>query len=290
MKRQKEPSPMPFACLYLLRGGLARMIYKLNKLEILALKNEIVEWTKVMLKNTGGEKAVLGISGGKDSSVVAALLVEAIGKHNVIGVLMPEGVQDDIDYANDLVKYLGIKSVETNIKGITDEVLLAVNSINKDLVPNVSRQTALNVAPRVRMTVLYGISQSIDKSRVINTSNLSEDWVGYATLYGDTTGAFSPLGMLTSDEVVALGEVLGLADKFLSKAPSDGLTGKTDEDVFGFSYAVLNRYIREGVIDDPEIKEKIDRMHFYSRHKFLPIPMYNSKLPIAADDIAGVYR
>ncbi|MDY0235659.1 MAG: NAD(+) synthase [Gudongella sp.] len=262
----------------------------LKKLDLIALQNEIIEWTKIMMKQTGGEKAVLGISGGKDSSVVAALLVKALGKENVIGILMPNGIQNDISYSNELVEYLGIPSIETNIKNITDSVLLAVDSIKNDIVPTVSRQTGLNIPPRIRMTVLYAISQSIDNSRVINTSNLSEDWVGFATLYGDATGAFSPLGMLTSDEVVQLGEVLGLPDKFLSKAPSDGLTGKTDEDVFGFTYEVLNKYIREGIIDDLTIKEKIDKMHLISRFKFLPIPMYNSKLPIVADDIADIYK
>ena len=276
----------PFCFLW--KEGVEIMIIK--KLELLALQKDIIEWTKSMMKNIGGEKAILGVSGGKDSSVVAALLVEAIGKENVIGVLMPNGVQDDISYANDLVEYLGIESIEVNIKSITDEILLSVGSIENNLVPFISQQTILNIPPRVRMTVLYAISQSIDNSRVINTSNLSEDWIGYATLYGDNTGAFSPLGMLTSDEVVQLGEVLGLPDKFLAKVPSDGLTGKTDEDVFGFSYAVLNRYIREGYIENPSIKEKIDAMHRYSRHKFLPIPMYNSKMPIEADDIADVYK
>ncbi len=154
----------------------------------------------------------------------------------------------------------------------------------------ISKQTRLNLAPRVRMSLLYAVSQSIDDARVINTSNLSEDWIGYATLYGDTAGAFSPLGMLTSHEVIQIGEFIGLPEKFVIKEPSDGLTGKTDEDVFGFSYHVLNRYIRKGTIDDKEIKDKIDRMHKYSRHKFLPIPMYQPGLDIKANDIANIYR
>ena len=251
---------------------------------------DLIKWIKDSMLNTGGDKAIIGISGGKDSSVVAALCVKALGKENVIGVLMPDGIQNDISDSKDICEFLGIESIEVNIEGMTKSFLDALNGIDKNIVPNVSKQTILNLPPRVRMTLLYAVSQSIDNSRVINTSNISEDWIGYATIYGDTAGAFSPLGMLTSDEVVQVGEFLGLPSKFVIKKPSDGLTGKTDEDVFGFSYEVLNKYIREGICEDKYIKEKIDNMHKYSRHKFLPIPMFNSALPIKAKDIADVYK
>ena len=251
---------------------------------------DLIEWIKDSMVSTGGEKAIIGISGGKDSSVVAGLCVKALGKENVIGVLMPDGIQNDISDSKDICEFLGIESIEVNIEGMTKSFLDALNGIDKNIVPNVSKQTILNLPPRVRMTLLYAVSQSIDNSRVINTSNISEDWIGYATIYGDTAGAFSPLGMLTSDEVVQIGEYLGLPSKFVIKKPSDGLTGKTDEDVFGFSYEVLNKYIREGICEDKDIKEKIDNMHKYSRHKFLPISMFNSALPIKAKDIADVYK
>lgn len=262
---------------------------KLEAEELGILKEKLVLWTKDMMNKSGGNKAIIGISGGKDSSVVAALCVEALGNKNVIGVLMPDGRQSDISYSKEICSFLEIKSVEVNINNITNAILDSIGFISSDLIPEVSKQTRLNIPPRVRMTLLYAVSQSIDNSRVINTSNLSEDWIGYATVYGDTTGAFSPLGMLTSDEVVQVGGLLGLPDKFLTKAPSDGLTGKTDEEVFGFSYDILNRYIREGVIEDPIIKEKIDNMHQYSRHKFLPIPMFSAGLPIEAIDIENIY-
>ena len=138
------------------------------------------------------------------------------------------------------------------------------------------------------MTLLYALAQSLD-AVVINTSNLSEDWVGYATIYGDTAGAFSPLGQLTTEEVIALGRTLGLSEKFLVKAPSDGLTGKTDEEVLGFSYPLLNRYLREGICEDPAIKERIDKLHRQSRFKFLPIPMFEAPYEILAEDIAHIY-
>lgn len=239
---------------------------------------------------SGGTKAVIGISGGKDSSVVAALCVEALGKENVIGVLMPDGVQKDILDAKDLCSFLDISQIVVNIEEMISCFLNSIKDIDEGIIPTISKQTKLNLPPRVRMTLLYAISQSIDKSRVINTSNISEDWVGYATIYGDTAGAFSPLGMLTSDEVIQIGDFMGLPSRFLLKKPSDGLTGKTDEEVFGFSYKVLNQYIREGICDNYEVKQKIDSMHKYSRHKFLPIPIFSPELHIKAKDIANIYN
>lgn len=250
----------------------------------------VLEWIKESMVNSGGNKAVIGISGGKDSSVTAALCVKALGKENVIGVLMPDGIQRDISDSKALCEFLDIQNTTVNIEGMTKAFLKSLDEIDKDLIPSISNQTRLNLPPRVRMTVLYAVSQSIDNSRVVNTSNISEDWVGYATIYGDTAGAFSPLGMLTSDEVVQVGDFIGLPSNFLHKKPSDGLTGKTDEDVFGFTYEVLNRYIREGICEDEVIKKRIDDMHRYSRHKFLTIPMFQPFLPIGADDIANIYK
>ncbi|MDR7856637.1 NAD(+) synthase [Tissierella sp.] len=263
---------------------------KLSSEALKNLTNDLIQWIKDSMVKNGGDKAVIGISGGKDSSVVAALCVRALGKENVIGVLMPDGIQHDISDSKEICKVLEIESIEVNIEEMTKSFLHALKDIDKGLIPDVSKQTKLNLPPRVRMTLLYAISQSIDKSRVINTSNISEDWIGYATIYGDTAGAFSPLGMLTSDEVIQVGEFLEIPSKFIIKKPSDGLTGKVDEEVFGFSYEVLNNYIREGICEDEDIKEKIDSMHKYSRHKFLPIPMFNAALPIKAQDIANIYK
>ncbi len=249
------------------------------------VKKDLVNWTRNEMKKIGATKAVIGISGGKDSSTVAALMVEALGKENVFGVLMPDGVQKDINYATSLCEFLDIKYEIVSIDKITGSFKESLSFLD-----SVSRQTILNMPPRIRMTMLYAISQSIPGSLVINTSNLSEDWIGYATIYGDTTGAFSPLATFTTDEVIQLGLSLGLEEKFVIKPPADGLTGKTDEEVIGFSYETLNTYIREGVIEDKEVKEKIDRMHRISRFKFVPITMYNSNLPIAIDDISGVYK
>lgn len=263
---------------------------KLSKESLDKLVLELLEWIRVSMMNSGGKKAVIGISGGKDSSVVAALCVNALGSENVIGVLMPDGVQADISFSEEICKVLKIASTTVNIEAMTSAFIKSMGEIDRGIVEETTKQTKLNLPPRVRMTLLYAISQSIDDSRVINTSNLSEDWIGYATIYGDTAGAFSPLGMLTSDEVVQIGQHIGVPSKFIYKEPSDGLTGKTDEDIFGFSYEVLNKYIRQGIIEDKEIKDKIDRMHKYSRHKFLPISMYHPGLEIGADDIANIYK
>ncbi len=238
--------------------------------DALKVKNDIVKWIQDWFEINGkGCKGVLGISGGKDSSVVAALLVEALGKENVVGVLMPNGEQFDIDVSEALVKHLGIKSYVVNIKEAYDGVISELNKSGIGLTP----QAVTNLPPRLRMTTVYAVSQCVN-GRVANTCNLSEDWVGYSTRYGDSAGDFSPLAKLTVQEVKEIGRVLGLPDMFVDKVPIDGLCGKTDEDNLGFTYATLDRYIREGVCEDEEIKAKIDRMHRMNQFKLELMPVF----------------
>ncbi len=221
------------------------------------VKEDLCRWlNEWFLENGPGCNAVIGISGGKDSSVTAALCVQALGKDRVIGVLMPNGEQSDIDVALALTKHLGIRAYVVNIKDAYDGVVNAAKAGGVEL----SDQAYINLAPRLRMSTLYAVSQS-HNGRVINTCNLSEDWVGYSTRYGDSVGDVCPLGKLTVAEVKELGTYLGLPDMFVHKVPSDGLCGKTDEDNLGFTYAVLDRYIRTGEIEDPETKALIDRKH-----------------------------
>lgn len=203
--------------------------------------------------NGSGCNAVLGISGGKDSSVVAALCARALGRERVIGVMMPQGEQPDIDYSRELCEHLGIKSMTVNVGE-------AVAALRAALPFEPSAQTVTNIPPRVRMATLYAVAQS-QNGRVANTCNLSEDWVGYSTRYGDSAGDFSPICRFTVGEVKAIGRYLGLPEKFIEKPPADGLCGKTDEENLGFSYAVLDAYIREGIAPPAEIKQKIDRLH-----------------------------
>lgn len=237
-------------------------------------KEALIVWIRAWFEKNGRDcNAVIGISGGKDSSVCAALCVEALGKDRVIGVLMPNGVQSDIADSRQLVEYLGIQNVTINIA----DAVSAVRTQLKEADIEVSEQTEINLPPRIRMSVLYAVSQSMN-GRVINTCNLSEDWVGYSTRYGDSAGDVSLLGKLTVQEVKSLGRELGLPENLVDKAPSDGLCGSTDEQKLGFSYAVLDRYIREGDCEDPVIREKIDELHHANRFKLELIPVFESGL------------
>lgn len=259
----------------------------LSKEEWTERTQALSQWIKDQVALISTKKVVIGISGGKDSSVVAALCVHALGADRVIGVLMPDGEQQDIAFAEDLCDFLHICCETINIAPITSVFWSQIEASR--LLPEIKKQSRLNLPPRVRMTLLYGIAQSLD-AVVVNTSNLSEDWVGYATVYGDTAGAFSPLAMFTTDEVIQIGCTLGLPERFIQKPPADGLTGQTDEDILGFSYAELNDYIRTGEMADAKLKAHIDRLHRISRFKFQVIPMFPSGLPIRAKDIAGIYQ
>ncbi len=242
------------------------------------IKNECVQWIRDFFEANGKDcNAVIGISGGKDSSIAAALCVEALGKDRVIGVLMPQGEQHDIDKAYLLVNHLGIKHYEINVKGAIDAVL---NSMPEEL--DITAQSKQNLPPRIRMSTLYTVSQSCN-GRVCNTCNLSEDWVGYSTRYGDSVGDFSPMSNLTVTEVKEIGRLLGLPDELVDKVPIDGLCGKSDEENLGFTYAELDVYIRTGKIDDPVKKEMIDRKHRMNLFKLQLMPAYQSGIPTAAE-------
>ena len=236
------------------------------------VKNEIVEWIRDWFEQNGKDcMAVVGISGGKDSSVVAALCVEALGKDRVFGVLMPNHIQDDIDYSHMLCEHLGIKNYIVDVGVAIDALLNNIHYRVTDI--DISDQTTTNLPARIRMATLYAISQSVN-GRVANTCNLSEDWVGYATKYGDAAGDFSPLSQLTVTEVKAIGRELGLPSELVDKTPTDGLCGKTDEDNLGFTYAELDAYIRDGIEPSEDVKTKIDSMHEKNLFKLQPMPSF----------------
>ena len=234
--------------------------------------NQCVQWIRDWFEENGkGCNAVLGISGGKDSSVVAALCVKALGKDRVIGVLMPKGDQFDIDYSIDLCDFLDIKRYTVNIEEAFKGVIDAIGDSFE-----LTNQSIVNLPPRIRMTVVYAVAQS-NNGRVANTCNLSEDWVGYSTRYGDSVGDFSPLSFFTVTEVKAIGRELGLPEKFIEKTPIDGLCGKSDEENLGFTYETLDRYIREGIEPDPDTKKNIDTRHKNNLFKleFMPCFKYD---------------
>ncbi|MBQ4613268.1 MAG: NAD(+) synthase [Clostridia bacterium] len=237
--------------------------------DALKVKDACVQWIRDFFAANGPDcNAVVGISGGKDSSVVAALCVEALGRERVIGVLMPCGEQADIDCSLKLVNHLGIAYHVVNIKDAVEGLIHAMpDSVT------LSTQSRTNLPPRIRMATVYAVSQSCN-GRVANTCNLSEDWVGYSTRYGDAAGDFSPLSRLTVAEVKQIGHLLGLPADLVEKVPIDGLCGKTDEENLGFTYAELDRYIRTGEIDDMDKKARIDRLHRINQFKLELMPVF----------------
>lgn len=240
--------------------------------DALSVKNAIVSWIREYFRNNGPDcNAVVGISGGKDSTIVAALCVEALGADRVIGVLMPNGEQNDIQCAKDLVEFLGINSITVNINAAYNSI---IGELEQSLSPVLSDQTKINLPARIRMATLYAVAQT-KRGRVANTCNLSEDWVGYSTRYGDSAGDFSPLSRLTVNEVLQIGVVMNLPHHLVFKTPSDGLSGKTDEDNLGFTYDFLDEYIRTGKYgNDTKTAARIDAIHKKNKFKLQLMPCF----------------
>ena len=258
------------------------------------ISTETINWLKSWFSDKPGP-AIIGISGGKDSTVCAALLVKALGKDKVIGVIMPNGIQKDIDDSKKVCELLGIRSFVININKIYEELNCELiskirdpqNERNFEINPIGTVQDSTryvinnplystNTPARCRMTVLYGIA-ALYNGFVVNTCNLSEDWIGYSTKWGDAIGDFSILNKLTKSEVVELGDYLGLPHELTHKTLSDGMCGMSDEDKLGFTYDDLDNYIRslpgynidgkEHLKPSDEIIKKIERMHDHPNTK-----------------------
>ncbi len=244
----------------------------LEKFNAEAEIEHIVAWIRDWFENNGPKaNAVIGISGGKDSSIVAALLAKALGKERVVGVLMPNGAQKDIADSKKVVDVLGIKHFIVNINPAVEGEYAALRAAGVEI----GKDAIINTPPRIRMTTLYAIAQSLPEGgRVTNTCNRSEDWVGYSTKYGDAAGDFSPCSDYLVCEMLQIGDALGLPKELIHKTPSDGLSGMSDEDKLGFTYATLDHYVLTGEIEDQATKEKIDRLHRLNLHKLQTIPMY----------------
>ena len=232
-------------------------------------KNALIQWIRDYFSQNGPNcSAVVGISGGKDSTIVAALCKEALGANRVVGVLMPNGVQSDIDDAQAVVNHLGIHAI-VQAKGY--DVVTGRTDLAKDAI--------INIPPRLRMTTLYAVGQNLPNgARVANTCNGSEDYVGYSTKYGDSAGDFSPLAQFVVEEVRQIGKLLDIPSYLVDKVPSDGLSGQSDEDKLGFTYAILDRYIRTGEIEDQPTKERIDHLNRINKHKLELMPSFDPKL------------
>ncbi len=234
--------------------------------------DNIVAWIQKWFEENGPKAdAVIGLSGGKDSTIVCALLCKALGKERVVGVLMPNGEQKDISDSQKVAEILGIRNYTVNIKGAFDGEIEALKAAGVEP----GKDAIINTPPRLRMTTLYAIAQSLPNGgRVTNTCNKSEDYVGYSTKYGDAAGDFSPCADYTVTEMLQIGDALGLPTKLIHKTPSDGLSGMSDEDKLGFTYAALDEYILTGVCEDEELKARIDRLHVLNLHKLKTIPTY----------------
>ena len=237
-----------------------------------------IEWIREYFDDNGPDcNAIIGISGGKDSAVVAALCCEALGEDRVIGVFMPNGRQEDFNDARRTCEVLGMQYVCLNIKDAVGGVYHAVNSNNKfpsNMHMELSDKAIVNLSPRIRMVMLYAVAQSMN-GRVANTGNLSERFIGWTTYNGDSLGDFAPLANFTSDEVIAIGLTYDVFNDIVEKTPADGLTGKSDEDMTGIPYSILNQYIRTGVCEDEDLRDKIDAMNAASEFKFLPMPTFD---------------
>ena len=235
------------------------------------LTKDVIQWIRDYYKDNPEGKAIIGISSGKDSTITAALCVEALGADRVIGVLMPNGIQSDISDSYRVCNLLGIKPIEINI-GNSYNLLVSRVCEGMDTIPEMIRT---NLPSRLRMATLYAVAALYPNSRVVNTSNWSERYIGYCTKGGDTVADFSPLGNLTVREVLMIGDDLGLPYDLVHKTPSDGMSGKSDEEKIGFTYEELDKYIlyvEDGLSD--ETVAKIEKMHKTNEHKLKDMPTF----------------
>ena len=243
----------------------------------------IIEFLKDYQLKTNVKGYVIGISGGKDSTIVAKLLVDAIGSDKVLGILMPNGKQSDLSDSIEVCRLLNIDYQIVNIKQSYDAIVNQIEDCVSGLFPGdyvqkavtevnndtyyVTKQAKTNIAPRLRMTTLYAIAQSLGY-RVAGTGNYSEHYIGWCTKWGDMACDINPIAHLTCTDVVALGDYLKLPEHLVHKIPADGLTDKSDEDNFVFTYSELDRFLTKGESNvDVSIASKIIKMHDRSTHK-----------------------
>ena len=248
--------------------------YRIEDEPVVTVEEEIehiVDWIKhYFIRNGADGKAIIGISGGKDSTIAAALCVKALGADRVIGILMPQGLQADIKDARRVCEFLGIRSYEINI-GSTCTTLYNAIGYNYDHNIEKNKAVSTNLPARIRMTTLYAMAAELG-GRVCNTCNRSENYIGYSTKYGDHAGDFSPLGHYTVRELLTIGDALGLPHDLVHKTPSDGMCGSSDEDNLGFTYEELDAYLLEDISPKYESLKLIEQAHARNMHKLINIP------------------
>ena len=241
---------------------------------MLQTTKEVITWIQDYYRDNPQGKAVIGISGGKDSTVAAGLLTQALGVDRVIFVMMPNGRQADIADSHQVLDFLNVPPENRrciNIGPMYQSALAALGYQEGDVISSV---VTTNLPSRLRMSILYAIAAEYSGARVVNTCNRSEDYVGYSTKFGDAAGDFSPLGELTVREVLEIGDDLGMPQNLVHKAPSDGMSGSTDEDRLGFTYRELDDYLLGTGEVSREALEKIQRLHQVNLHKLLPMPKF----------------
>lgn len=229
-----------------------------------------IKWIGQYIENSGAKGIVIGNSGGKDSATVLAMAVKAIGKENVVAVSMPCNSKScDLEDAELVAKTFDVKSIKVDLSKTYEEM---EREINTQLVKNLSKEAIINIKPRLRMTTLYGIAQTLGYL-VIGTGNLCEVMVGYTTKWGDNSSDFNPIGNFTVDEVLEIGQVLGVPEKILKKAPNDGLGGLTDEEKMGIKYSQIAEMIETGNTEE-KAKREILKRYKNSKHKRSLVPIY----------------
>lgn len=241
-----------------------------------------VVWIREYVEKTGAKGVVVGNSGGKDSATVIAMATKALGKEKVLTIAMPcNSIQSDLEDAKLVADKFEVKLLEVNL---TDSYNILEDGINKsisEIEVQLNSEAKVNIKPRMRMLTLYGIAQSIGYL-VIGTGNLCERMVGYTTKWGDSASDFNPIANFTVDEVLAIGEYLGVPDKIIHKAPADGLGGLTDEEKMGVTYKQIAEYIETGKTDTNAM-EIIKRKNMLSKHKRKSVPFYEFERKIFLD-------
>lgn len=248
----------------------------MNYIDIKQTTKDLTKWIKDYFDSNGDDNAfaIVGISGGKDSLVVAALCAAALGKERVLGVQMPDGDQSDIEDSNAVFDLLGIRHMCVNIGEITRAFYYTLGEPAAT-----DPAVTTNTPARIRMSVLYAIGAAYG-GRIACTSNASEAYVGYSTKWGDGVGDFAPLRNLTTEEVCAIGIELGLPHDLVYKTPSDGMSGLSDEDKLGFKYQEVNTILRDGSIKNlnPNTFARIAWKHKNAQHKLNPMPIFEPNI------------